>query len=163
MHEKQQPRLIMQDDIEDCIISLALVWITLSMLPSLASKRWATGKCAGLSMSLLPFVTVSRGKICRHGSLRDHARTMERFCAHDCQRVSFHASQIKICERIRSNTHNLLRRRYFEKRWAAYPLDRLAAEVSISTGRTERPSTVSEWSRLVYATLENVAPQWPSE
>lgn len=33
----------LQDDIDECMLALALVWITLSMLPS-ASKRWATGE-----------------------------------------------------------------------------------------------------------------------
>lgn len=54
-------------------------------------------------------------------------------------------------------------RRYFEKRWAYYPIDRLQMEISLVTGRLETPSTVAEWSRLVYSALEHVAPQWPTE
>lgn len=33
----------MQSDIEDCVLAVALVWITLAMLPQATSKRWATG------------------------------------------------------------------------------------------------------------------------
>lgn len=59
-------------------------------------------------------------------------------------------------------THRCCPCRYFEKRWAAYPIDRLQAEISLMTGRLERPSTVAEWSRIVFAALEYAAPQWPS-
>ena len=51
---------------------------------------------------------------------------------------------------------------YVEKRWAAYPINRLQVEVSLTSGRLERPSIVAEWSRIVYATLEQVVPQFPS-
>ncbi|CAK0735851.1 hypothetical protein CVIRNUC_000650 [Coccomyxa viridis] len=50
---------------------------------------------------------------------------------------------------------------YFEKRMAWYPVDRLQMEVSAMTGRLERPSTIAEFARLVYSTLNTVAPQFP--
>ena len=51
---------------------------------------------------------------------------------------------------------------YFEKRWAWYPIDRLQMEMSLVTGRSERPALVAERARMVYTTLERVAPQFPS-
>jgi len=51
---------------------------------------------------------------------------------------------------------------YFEKRWAWYPIDRLQMELSVVTGRSERPALVAERARMVYTTLERVAPQFPS-
>ncbi|KAK9916974.1 hypothetical protein WJX75_009376 [Coccomyxa subellipsoidea] len=50
---------------------------------------------------------------------------------------------------------------YFEKRMAWYPVDRLQLEVSATTGRLESPSTIAEFARLVYSTLNTVAPQFP--
>ncbi|KAK9819232.1 hypothetical protein WJX74_010056 [Apatococcus lobatus] len=51
---------------------------------------------------------------------------------------------------------------WFEKRWAWYPINRLQMELSVATGRVERPSVVAEMARIVYTTLETVAPQFPS-
>ncbi|CAD7695993.1 unnamed protein product [Ostreobium quekettii] len=51
---------------------------------------------------------------------------------------------------------------YFDKRWAWYPIDRLQMEMEVMTGRSERPALVAERARIVYATLERVAPQFPS-
>lgn len=51
---------------------------------------------------------------------------------------------------------------WFEKRWAWYPINRLQMELSVATGRVERPSVVAEMARIVYTTLEAVAPQFPS-
>jgi hypothetical protein len=49
---------------------------------------------------------------------------------------------------------------YFDQRMASYPLDRLQLELA-ALGRVERPDTVAEWSRLVFETLNHVAPQFP--
>lgn len=49
---------------------------------------------------------------------------------------------------------------YFERRVASYPLDRLQLELT-ARGRIERRDVVAEWSRLVYETLHQVAPQFP--
>ncbi|KAK9863315.1 hypothetical protein WJX84_001159 [Apatococcus fuscideae] len=51
---------------------------------------------------------------------------------------------------------------WFEKRWAWYPINRLQMELSVATGRVEKPSVVAEMARIVYTTLETVAPQFPS-
>ena len=47
-------------------------------------------------------------------------------------------------------------------RWAWYPVDRLQLEVSATTGQTMAPSAVAEAMGVCYATLEQVAPQFPS-
>jgi hypothetical protein len=51
---------------------------------------------------------------------------------------------------------------YFDNRMASFPLDRLQLELRVS-GRLERDDTVAEWSRLVYETLNHVAPQFPKD
>lgn len=51
---------------------------------------------------------------------------------------------------------------YFEKRMASFPIDRLQLELRVA-GRMERDDTVAEWSRLVYETLNHVAPQFPKD
>ena len=51
---------------------------------------------------------------------------------------------------------------YFEKRWAWYPIERLQMELQASHGKSAQPALVSEWAGVVYATLEAVAPQFPS-
>ena len=51
---------------------------------------------------------------------------------------------------------------YYEKRWAWYPIDRLQMELAATNGRTEKPALVAEFAGVVYATLERVAPQFPS-
>lgn len=56
----------------------------------------------------------------------------------------------------------LICRAYFEQRMAAYPLDRLHMELAAS-GRLEADVTVAEWSRLVFETLNTVAPQFPKK
>lgn len=51
---------------------------------------------------------------------------------------------------------------YFEQRMSWYPIDRLQTEMSLSTGSFGEPSLVAERARIVFATLESVAPQFPS-
>ena len=51
---------------------------------------------------------------------------------------------------------------YFEKRWAWYPIERLQMELKATRGKATQPALVSEWAGIVYATLEAVAPQFPS-
>jgi hypothetical protein len=48
---------------------------------------------------------------------------------------------------------------YFVRRMAAYPVDRLQAELAFK-GRIEHQSTVSEWARIVFETLHHVSPQF---
>lgn len=48
---------------------------------------------------------------------------------------------------------------YFDKRQAAYPVDRLQTEL-VFMGRFEAQDTVSEWARLVFETLHHVSPQF---
>ncbi|GMH33722.1 hypothetical protein BSKO_01556 [Bryopsis sp. KO-2023] len=52
---------------------------------------------------------------------------------------------------------------YFNKRMSWYPVDRLQAEMSLSTGRCEELALVAERARIVYTTLEAVAPQFPTD
>ncbi|KAK9833385.1 hypothetical protein WJX81_000536 [Elliptochloris bilobata] len=52
---------------------------------------------------------------------------------------------------------------YLEKRWAWYNLERLQLEILVSSGRAVPPAAVAELAQLVYTTLNQVAPQWPSE
>ena len=56
----------------------------------------------------------------------------------------------------------LITHAYFEKRMASFPIDRLQLELRVS-GRIERDDTVAEWSRVVYETLNHVAPQFPKD
>lgn len=58
---------------------------------------------------------------------------------------------------------SLIVKGYIEKRWAWTPIDRLQMELSAVTGRNERPHIVAEWARVVHTTLEQVAPQFPSQ
>ena len=58
---------------------------------------------------------------------------------------------------------SLIVKGYMEKRWAWFPIDRLQMELTAVTGRTERPHVVAEWARVVHTTLEQVAPQFPSQ
>ena len=51
---------------------------------------------------------------------------------------------------------------YFEKRWAWYPIERLQMELNATSGKSTQPALVSEWAGVVYATLESVAPQFPT-
>lgn len=51
---------------------------------------------------------------------------------------------------------------YFEQRMASYPMDRLHMELAAG-GRLEPDVTVAEWSRLVFDTLNTVAPQFPKD
>jgi hypothetical protein len=51
---------------------------------------------------------------------------------------------------------------YFDKRMASFPLEKLQLELAVS-GRLEQDTTVAEWSRLVYETLNHVAPQFPKD
>ena len=45
-----------------------------------------------------------------------------------------------------------------ERRWAWYPLDRLAAELALSTGAPPPPpACTAEFARVVYATLDAVS------
>lgn len=48
---------------------------------------------------------------------------------------------------------------YFDRRMAAYPVDRLQAELAVM-GRIEPHDTVSEWARIVFETLHHVSPQF---
>ena len=52
---------------------------------------------------------------------------------------------------------------YLEKRWAWYNLERLQLEILVSSGRAMPPAAVAELAQLVYTTLHQVAPQWPSK
>ena len=38
-----QVDVLLQEEIDECVLAVALVWITLAMLPQATSKRWATG------------------------------------------------------------------------------------------------------------------------
>lgn len=51
---------------------------------------------------------------------------------------------------------------YFDKRMASFPLEKLHLELAVS-GRLEQDTTVAEWSRFVYETLNHVAPQFPKD
>ncbi|GAX78315.1 hypothetical protein CEUSTIGMA_g5757.t1 [Chlamydomonas eustigma] len=51
---------------------------------------------------------------------------------------------------------------YFDHRMAWYPLDRLGLEVVASCGESETPDKIAEKARLVFTTLEQVHPQFPS-
>ena len=53
-------------------------------------------------------------------------------------------------------------RGWFEKRWSWYPIERLQMELCMTSGKATQPALVSEWAGVVYATLESVAPQFPS-
>jgi len=110
-----EERMAERLEAEECVLAVALIWITLGMLPKETSRRWSRGKAVEAST-----------QECWEGFVR------------------------------------LIVKGYFEKRWAAYPIDTLQAEISLTTGRLERPSVVAEWSRLVYSTLQHTAPQWPS-
>ncbi len=52
---------------------------------------------------------------------------------------------------------------YLDKRWAWYDLSRLQLEILVSTGRRMPPAAVAELAQLVYTTLHQVAPQWPTK
>lgn len=51
---------------------------------------------------------------------------------------------------------------YFERRMSWFPLERLQLERAFTTGQAERPDVVAESARIVFTTLEVIAPQFPS-
>lgn len=51
---------------------------------------------------------------------------------------------------------------YFKKRWAWYPIERLQLELRIAAGRQEAPADVAQWAGIVYATLHQSSPLFPS-
>lgn len=51
---------------------------------------------------------------------------------------------------------------YFEKRMSWFPTDRLMLERSFTTGAPQKPELVAESARIVFTTLEVIAPQFPS-
>lgn len=57
---------------------------------------------------------------------------------------------------------SMITKGYFEKRWAWYPIERLQMELKATGSHSTAPALVSEWAGIVYATLNIVAPQWPS-
>lgn len=51
---------------------------------------------------------------------------------------------------------------YFEKGMAWVPIDRLQLEQTVMMGESEAPAIVAEKARIVFTTLETVAPQFPT-
>lgn len=51
---------------------------------------------------------------------------------------------------------------YFERRMSWFPIERLQLERAFTTGQSERPDVVAESARIVFTTLEVIAPQFPS-
>lgn len=43
-----------------------------------------------------------------------------------------------------------------------FPIERLQLERAFTTGQAERPDVVAESARIVFTTLEVIAPQFPS-
>lgn len=57
---------------------------------------------------------------------------------------------------------SLIVRAYLERGMSGYPIDRLQTEILLSTGKAAEASLVAERARVVFTTLESVAPQFPS-
>lgn len=57
---------------------------------------------------------------------------------------------------------SLIVRAYLERGMSGYPIDRLQTEILLSTGKAAEASLVAERARVVFTTLEAVAPQFPS-
>ena len=61
-----------------------------------------------------------------------------------------------------SGASAMIVRGWFEQRMSWFPIPRLQVELEVCCGRVVPEGEATDVARLVYATLERVAPQFPS-
>ena len=104
-------------DLDECLLYVMVVWITLSLTPSRTVVRWATGgpspACCSMQVLVLQMTPMKSAASC---------------CLHAGDPVS------EATMNLWKGFFSLILGAYFEKRMAWFPVDRLQMEVSAMTG-----------------------------